>query len=122
VKNEMVPREINFIMTSTGQKQQPQGLVHSHQEHAHNQVAKITCGVVAQLQEFNLISATQCDAVVRCVTSTYPGKSNEGMVPQDSSCETVHQSIVEGGIVCDLKLADWMASSSSLFIGIDEST
>jgi len=44
------------------------------------------------------------------------------MVPNDISCESVHQSIVEGGIVCELKLAEWMASSSSLFIGIDEST
>jgi len=44
------------------------------------------------------------------------------MVPQDISLEIVHLWIVEGGIVCDLKVAEWMASSSSLFIGIDEST
>jgi len=68
------------------------------------------------------VSATQCGAVVRCVTSAYPGKSNDGTEPQDISHETVHQSIVEGGIVCDLKVVEWMASSSSLFIGIDEST
>jgi len=37
------------------------------------------------------------------------------MVLQDISHETVHQSIVEGGIVCDLTVAEWMASSSSLF-------
>jgi len=79
-------------------------------------VAKIIRSVVAQLRAFNLVSATQCGAVVRCVTSTYPGKSNDGMVPQDISCETVHRSTVEGGIVCDLKVAEWMASSSSLFI------
>ena len=85
-------------------------------------VAKIIRSVVAQLRAFNLVSATQCGAVVRCVTSAYPGKSNDGTVPQDISCETVHRSIVEGGIVCDLKVAEWMASSSSLFIGIDEST
>jgi len=85
-------------------------------------VAKIIRSVVAQLWVFNLVSATQCGAVVRCVTSAYPGKSNDGMVPQDISCETVHQSIVEGGIVCDMKVAEWMASSSSPFIGIDEST
>jgi len=48
-----------------------------------------------------MVSATQCGAVVRCVTSANPGKSNDDMVPQDISCETVHQSIVEGGIVCD---------------------
>jgi len=85
-------------------------------------VAKIIWSVVAQLQAFNLVSATQCGVVVRCVTSAYPGKSNDGTIPHDISCETVHQSIVEGGIVCDLNLAEWMASSSSLFIGIDEST
>jgi len=84
--------------------------------------AKIIRSVVAQLWAFNLVSATQCAAVVRCAISAYPGKSNGGMVPQDISRETVNQSIVEGGIVCDLKLAEWMASSSSLFIGIDEST
>jgi len=83
-------------------------------------VAKIIRSVVAQLQAFNLVSATQCGAVVRCVTSAYPGKSNDSMAPQDISCETVNQSIVEGGIVCDLKVAEWMASSSSLFIGIDD--
>jgi len=81
-------------------------------------VAKIIHSVIAQLQAFNQMSAIQCGAVVRCVTSAYPGKSNDGMVPQDISCKTVHQSIVEGGIVCDLKVAEWMASSSSLFIGI----
>jgi len=83
-------------------------------------VAKIICSVVAQLWAFNLVSTAQCGAVVRCVPSAYPGKSNDAMVPQDISCETVYQSIVEGGIACDLKLAEWMASSSSLFIGIDE--
>jgi len=40
-------------------------------------VAKIIRGVVAQLWAFNLVSATQCGAVVRCVTSAYPGKSND---------------------------------------------
>jgi len=55
------------------------------------------------------VSATQCGAVVRCVTSAYPGKSIDGTGPQDISCETVF--IIEQGIVCDLKLADWMASS-----------
>jgi len=34
----------------------------------------------------------------------------------------VHQSIVAGGIVFDLKLAEWMASSPSLYVGIDECT
>jgi len=102
-------------------------LVSSQPSRTHSQagrpsVAKIIHSVVAQLQAFNLVSATQCGAVVRCVTSSYPGKSNDGMVPQDISCETVHRLIVEGGIVCDLKVAEWMASSSSLFIGIDEST
>jgi len=53
-------------------------------------VAKIICSVVAQPRAFNLVSATQSGAVVRCVTRTYPGKSNDGMVPQDISCETVH--------------------------------
>jgi len=62
-------------------------------------VAKIIHSVVAQLQAFNLVSATPCGAVVRCVTSAYPGKSNDGTVSQDISRETVHQSIVEGGIV-----------------------
>jgi len=52
--------------------------------------------------------------------SAYPGQSNGGTVPLDISCKTVHQPIVQGGIVCDLKLAEWMASSSSIFIGIDE--
>jgi len=85
-------------------------------------VAKIMHSVVVQLQAFNLGSATQCGAVVRCDTNAYPDKSNDGMVPQKISHETVHQSIVEGGIVCNIKLAHWMASSSSLFIGIDEST
>jgi len=32
-------------------------------------VAKIAHSVVAQLQAFNLVSATQCGAVVKCVTS-----------------------------------------------------
>jgi len=71
---------------------------------------------------FNLVSANQCGAVVRCVTSVYSGKSNDGTVPQDISHETVHQSIIEGGIVCDLKVAEWMASLYSLWIGINEST
>ena len=53
-------------------------------------VAKIIRSVVVQLWAFNLVSATQCGAVVRCVTSAYPGKSNDGTVPQDISCETVH--------------------------------
>ena len=53
-------------------------------------VAKIIRSVVAQLWAFNLVSATQCGAVVRCVTSAYPGKSNDGTVPQDISRETVH--------------------------------
>jgi len=78
-------------------------------------VGKIINSVVAQLRAFNLVSATQCGAVVRCVTSAYPGKSNDGMVPQDISHETVHQSSVEGGIVCDLKVAEWMASLSTLY-------
>jgi len=47
-----------------------------------------------------------------CHKHIYPGKSNDGMEPQDISCETVHRLIVEGGIVCDLKVAEWMASSS----------
>jgi len=53
-------------------------------------VAKIICSVVAQLPTFNLVSATQCSAVVRCVTSAYPGKSNDDMVAQDISHETIH--------------------------------
>jgi len=48
-----------------------------------------------------MVSATQCGAVVRCVTSAYPGKSNDDMAPQDIICETVHQSIV-----CDLRVAE----------------
>jgi len=75
-------------------------------------VVKIIPSVVAQLPAFKLVSATQCGAVVRCVTSTYPGKSNDGMVPQDISCETVLQSIVEGGIVCDLKWEEDKASGT----------
>jgi len=53
-------------------------------------VAKIIRSVIAQLRAFNLVSATQCGAVFRCVTRAYPGKSNDGTVPQDISCETVH--------------------------------
>jgi len=53
-------------------------------------VAKIIRSLVAQLWAFNLVSATQCGAVVRCVSSAYPGKSNDGMVPQDISRETVY--------------------------------
>jgi len=94
----------------------------THSQPGRPSVAKIIHSVVAQLWAFNLVSATQCGAVLRCVTSAYPGKSNAGTVPQDISRDTVHQSIVEGGIVCDLKVADWMASSSSLFNGIDKST
>jgi len=77
-------------------------------------VAKIIHSVVAQLPAFNLVSATQCGAVVRCVTSAYPGKSNDGMAPQDISCETMHQSIVEGGIVCDLKVSSTSFLSAML--------
>jgi len=44
------------------------------------------------------VSATQCGAVVRCVTSAYPGKSNDGTAPQDMNSEAVHQLIAEGGI------------------------
>jgi len=47
---------------------------------------------------FNLVSATQCGAGVRCATSANPGKSNDGTEPQDIICETVHWSIVEGGL------------------------
>jgi len=54
-------------------------------------VAKIICRFFAQLRAFNLMSAAQCGAVVRCVTSAYPGKSNDGVVPQDISHETVCQ-------------------------------
>jgi len=34
-------------------------------------------------------------------------------VPQDISDATVHQSIVEGRIVCDLKVAEWMGTMST---------
>jgi len=82
-------------------------------------VAKIICSVVAQLWAFNLVSATWCGAVVRCHKCV-----SQMMVwyLRIFSHKTVHQSIVEGGIFCDLKMAEWMFSSSSLFIGIDEST
>jgi len=61
-----------------------------HSQPGRPSVAKIIRSVVAQLRAFNLVSATQCGAVVRCVTSAYPGTSNDGTVPQDISRETVH--------------------------------
>jgi len=50
--------------------------------------------VVAQLRAFNLVSTTHGD----------------------------WNSVGKPLLSCDLKVAEWMASSSSLFIGIDEST
>jgi len=61
----------------------------THSKPGRPSVAKIICSV-AQLQAFNLVSVTQFGAVVVCVTSAYPGKSNDGMIPQNISCETVH--------------------------------
>jgi len=46
-----------------------------HSQPGRPSVAKIIQSAVAQLWAFNLVSATQCGAVARCVTSAYPGKS-----------------------------------------------
>jgi len=44
-------------------------LSQEHSKPGRPSVAKIICSVVAQLRAFNLVSATQCGAVFRCVTS-----------------------------------------------------